>query len=100
MPELLKMSDRMQSIIERKFGAQYEQSRLDQWKQQSKLCPPIDPQLISHLKLMFSNRKDITVAHPQLQQMLMVQYGIDMIIEYLEDHWDNQTLKVRREREI
>lgn len=95
-----RMTDRLQSILQRRVGAEYENSRHDEYLELIKTCPPIDPNMIGHLKKLFSNKKDIKPTHPQLAQLLQIQYGIDLIIEYIEDRWNQQTLRVRREREI
>jgi hypothetical protein len=94
------MSDRLKNILERRVGASEANQRQDEFMQLVRQCPPVDPHLIAHLKMVFSNKKDIKPWHPQLGQLLQVQYGIDLLIEYMEARYDKQSLKTRREYEV
>jgi hypothetical protein len=69
-------------------------------RRESMACPPIQPLLIQHLKQRFQPARKIRPDHPQLQQLLMVQYGVEKVIDYLEGQYDRQSLEARKAREI
>jgi len=60
-------------------------------------CPPIDPQLLAHLDYMFQYPVAAKAGHPQLGQLLTVQFGIEKVLSYLKEHYEHQTAVTRGE---
>jgi hypothetical protein len=92
----LPVSDRLRAILESRVGNKDDLSRQDEFERITNECPPIDPHLIKHLTKVFANG-GIKPQHPQLGQLLQVQYGCDLIIRYLKAHYDKQSLAARRQ---
>lgn len=93
---MITISERLQSILERRAGHADETSRDAAFQAMSKTCPPVDPHLVAHLRQVFKDG-GIKPAHPQLTQLLQIQYGCNMIIDYLTARYDQQSA-VARER--
>jgi hypothetical protein len=92
----IPISNRLQDILNRRAGNQDSLSRDGEFEKITNSCPPIDPHLIRHLEKVFANG-GIKPQHPQLAQLLQVQYGCNLIIDYLKAHYDQQSAEARRE---
>lgn len=98
MDQLPIVSDRLRHILEQRLGMATSQSRDELFELATNECPPVDPYLIRHLEKVFT-KGGIKVAHPQLANLLLVQYGIDLIVGYLKTRYDAQSAKARKEYE-
>lgn len=64
-------------------------------------CPPIDPRLLQHLRLKFQDpSKSAKPTNPLLAQLLTIQYGVDKLLNYMENQYNAQSEAARKEREI
>jgi len=63
-------------------------------------CPPVPPALVAHLDKMFSYPIDSKVTNPQLSQLLMIQYGVEKVLNYLKMHYDQQSQLAREKHAI
>lgn len=86
--------------LEQRLGARVMQEREQQEQVRTPICPPVDPHLIGHLRVVFQKLGDVKPAHPQLSQLLLIQHGVDKVIDYLQKHYDNQSLAARKGSEI
>lgn len=93
----MQISARLQELLDRRVLP--SQSRVDGYEEVIGQCPGVDPNLIVHLKQVFT-KGGIKPAHPQLAQLLQIQYGIDLLIDYLEARFEHQTAKARQNREV
>jgi hypothetical protein len=99
MSKELSISPRLQEILNRRVGETDVQSREAAFERITNSCPPIDPHLIRHLEKMFTNGK-IKPTHPDLAQLLTVQYGVNTVIDYLKAHYDQQSAVARKANAI
>lgn len=87
--------------LEAKIGAAMmgqRQTAID--KQQAVQCPPVSPHLLKHLEIMFSYPVDAKPGNPQLSQLLMVQYGVEKVLNYLRYHYEGQSAEARKEHGV
>ena len=87
--------------LERRLGAMHDNAREDAERQQAIECPPINPALIRHLEIMFSDPgKAAKPTNPLLGQLLTIQYGCDKVLNYLKGQYAAQSAAARRDRGI
>lgn len=97
----MSLTTRLPRGLESMIGTRYMQQKEDaQLREDLMQCPPIDPRLLRHLALKFQDPTDTArPTHPQLAQLLTIQYGCDKVIKYLEKQYAIQSEVARRERE-
>jgi hypothetical protein len=59
-------------------------------------CPPVQPMLTAHLRKRFQPSATIKPDHPQLQQLLLIQHGVELVLRYLEGQYDLQSAEARK----
>lgn len=92
----MQLSPRLQQILEQQIGANADESRKAAFEQLTLACPPVDPNMVAHLRKVFG--KNAPKAHnPLLTQLLTVQYGIDLVISYLDSRYNHQSATARKE---
>jgi hypothetical protein len=87
-------------MLERKLGQMHMQARKELADSQVPVCPPVSPALLSHLEMMFKYPVDAKPGHPQLAQLLTIQYGVEKVLTYLRKHYDSQTEIARKAHAI
>lgn len=86
------------SRLEQHMGKQHNAAREDQFKEDLMNCPPVDPRLMAHLKTcMFTDIGAASPKHPQLGQMLLVQHGVNKVLDYLTARHAQQSEQIRKE---
>jgi len=87
--------------LERLIGAQSNTARDKAEQNEAIQCPPVSPHLLRHLRLMFSDvSREAKPTNPLLGQLLIVQYGCDKVLNYLQRQYDAQSAAAREERGI
>ena len=95
----IPISNRLQELIERRMGMDDGMAREEAFEAMTKTCPPIDPHLIKHLEHIFS-KTGVKANNPLLPQLLQVQHGINLILEYMQCRYDQQSLAARQARSV
>lgn len=88
------------SLLERHMGANHNATREQRFNQAAAQCPPVDPNLLRHLEMMFSDITSTKPDHPQLSQMLLVQHGVNKLVGYLQRQYDAQSEAARKARSV
>jgi len=83
--------------LEQFLGQQYTRTREDEFQELTNTCPPVDPRLIAHLRKVFGPATKVKPNNPELGQLLFIQYGVDKVLDYLQGHYDNQSLAARKD---
>ncbi len=87
--------------MERMIGAASADTRDDAEKQTLMQCPPVNPHLIKHLRMMFSDPgRAAKPTNPLLGQLLTIQYGVEKVLNYLQAQYDGQSAEARKARGI
>ena len=84
-------------MLEQRLGAAHMQTKQ---KMIQPVCPPVDPHLLAHLDILFSETTTIVSTHPQLGQLLFIQYGVEKVLAYLKKQYDHQSALARKDHEI
>jgi len=82
--------------IERRLGELHNQTRVAAEQAALRQCPPVSPSLLAHLELMFSYPVEVSPKHPQLSQLLIMQLGVEKVLDYLRRHYDSQSELARK----
>lgn len=87
--------------LEQRLGASFMQGRAEQARRDLVQCPPINPQLLAHLRMMFSDPgREAKPTNPMLGQLLTIQYGVEKVLNYMEKMYDAQSEAARKANEI
>lgn len=82
--------------LQRRLGAQANIDREEQLARKLPECPPVDPNLVAHLNAVFTYPVRVKPFHPQLAQLLTVQYGVEKVIDYLKEAYKVQSELARK----